>query len=130
MARAASRWPSIGEDTASFADNDFFTMLMLKAEFSLKESLARDVNKAVAGYQSRLNPQAEAIVMGLDSATPGRLSLFYYRETTAEDFLERVKRWHMSCSWEHRYRYQANGVDEKGKTVLPAYHVLRRTRTD
>ena len=85
--------------------------------FTLKESVARDLRHAIAGYQSRLDRQAEVVVLGLDSATTGRLSIFYYRELTAEDFFDRILDWHTSCTWRQAYRSVPAGRDEKGKPV-------------
>ncbi len=112
-----TRLPGVEEDTAALAD----CALTLEAfrpepEFSLKEGLAREVRKALAGYQNLLDPRTEAIVIGLDSATTGRLSIFYYRELTAEDFFARILKWHTTCAWEHRYLFLPNGTDETGKT--------------
>ncbi|MDD3213157.1 MAG: type I-C CRISPR-associated protein Cas8c/Csd1, partial [Eubacteriales bacterium] len=110
--------PSVDEDTAMLADNAFLPEeYRLGPAFSLKESLARDVKLALTGYKSKMDPKAEAIVIGLDSATPGRLSIFYYRELSAEDFFNRILRWHTSCVWLHQYRYRQQGVDDKGKPV-------------
>jgi CRISPR-associated protein Csd1 len=43
--------------------------------------------------------------MGIDSVTPGRMAITYYRELTGSDFLDRVERWHESCAWIHDYRF-------------------------
>jgi CRISPR-associated protein Csd1 len=37
--------------------------------------------------------------MGLDSATPGRLAMTYYREIKGSEFLSRVETWHASTAW-------------------------------
>lgn len=114
------RLPGIDEDTAVLADYaSILDEFIPTAAFSLKEGLAREVNKAIAGYQSRLDPQAEAIVIGLDSAIEGkgRLSIFYYREMTAEDFFARILKWHTTCAWEHQYRSRQEGTDDNGKPV-------------
>lgn len=44
-------------------------------------------------------------IMGVDSATPGRLSIIYYHEMNGTDFLDRLQYWHGTCTWEHRYRW-------------------------
>ena len=41
--------------------------------------------------------------MGIDSATPGRMALSYYRELTGSDFLKRIKSWHEGCAWFQRF---------------------------
>ncbi|MGX8710306.1 type I-C CRISPR-associated protein Cas8c/Csd1 [Caproiciproducens sp. R1] len=64
------------------------------------EEFAARFTKATAGYGGNLKGWEDMCVIGLDSATPGRLSVFYYREMQAKDLVTRVKSWHDTCSWE------------------------------
>ena len=41
--------------------------------------------------------------MGIDSATPGRMAVTYYRELTGSDFLKRLESWHKGCAWLQRF---------------------------
>jgi CRISPR-associated protein Csd1 len=61
------------------------------------------LKKAIAGYRAELGDAEDVVVMGLDSATPGRLAITYYRELTGSEFLDRVSEWHTQCSWRQRY---------------------------
>ena len=45
------------------------------------------------------------VVMGIDSATPGRMAITFYRELTGSEFLDRLEKWHDSCAWLHDYGY-------------------------
>lgn len=116
--------PSPAADTVALAGSlgELMPTLAVGTVVSLKESFARELSSAIRGYQDRLDPQAEAIVLGLNAATPGRLSIFYYREMRAEDFLNRIKRWHTTCAWLHTYRYVPDGMGEDGK---PRYKRIR-----
>jgi CRISPR-associated protein Csd1 len=78
------------------------------------QNVAIKLKKKIAGYGKDIGDTAEIVVMGLDSATPGRLSITYYRELTGSDFLERVNDWHESCAWLHRHGY-IESQDESGK---------------
>jgi len=78
------------------------------------QALALRLKKRIAGYGKELGSTAHVIVMGLDSATPGRMSITFYRELTGSDFLERVDNWHSTCQWIHRYR-SIEIEDERGK---------------
>lgn len=77
---------------------------------------ARRLNRAIAGYGAQLNPTDDIIVMGLDSATPGRMAIIYYRELKGSEFLERIKAWHTACAWLQNF-----GKD-KHFTGAPAPH--------
>jgi CRISPR-associated protein Csd1 len=63
------------------------------------QSLAR----RIAGFSVKLGPSDGVVVMGMNSATPGRLSVSFYRELTGADFLKRLSNWHEGCAWLQRY---------------------------
>lgn len=58
----------------------------------------------------------EIVIMILEAATPGRLSIVYYREFTGFDYLERIESWHTSCVWNHDYKQRKVKTDEEGTT--------------
>jgi CRISPR-associated protein Csd1 len=57
------------------------------------------LKKAIGGYKQKLNDSADIVVMGLDSATPGRMAILFYRELKEAEFLTRLERWHTSLAW-------------------------------
>lgn len=63
------------------------------------QAFARRLNRAIAGYGAKLDPSDDIVVMGLDSATPGRMAIVYYRELTTSEFLGRIEAWHSACAW-------------------------------
>lgn len=63
------------------------------------QAVALQFKKRISGYSSALGDLEEVIVIGLDSATTGRLAITYYRELKGSDYLERVENWHNTCSW-------------------------------
>ncbi len=69
--------------------------------------LARQLNKLINGYRGRLGPTDGVVVMALDSASPGRMAVTYYRELTGSEYLNRVKAWHEACAWPQRYSSDA-----------------------
>lgn len=78
------------------------------------QDLAIRLKKKIAGYRQEIGPTTDIVVMGLDSATPGRMAIAYYREFTGFDFLQRLDDWHESCAWLHRYR-SIEVPDKNGK---------------
>lgn len=72
---------------------------------STAQDLALKLKSKIAGYNKELGNTANVVVLGLDSATPGRLSVIFYRELTGADFLKRLDYWHESCAWVHNYVY-------------------------
>lgn len=67
------------------------------------EAFALRLKKAIAGYQAKLNPTDDIVVMALDSATPGRMAITYYRELVGSEFLERIETWHLKCAWSQNF---------------------------
>ena len=61
------------------------------------------LSKAIAGYRAGLTDSDGVIVMGLDSATPGRMAIPFYRELSGSEFLSRVQSWHEAFAWFQDY---------------------------
>ena len=70
---------------------------------STAQDVAIKLKKKIAGYGKEIGDTTDIVVIALDSASPGRLSIIYYRELTGSDFLQRIADWHNSCSWIHYY---------------------------
>ncbi len=69
------------------------------------------LKRYIAGYRTRLGPTDAIVVMALDSATPGRMAITYYRELTGSEFLERIQLWHESCAWHQNFGKNLKFVD-------------------
>jgi CRISPR-associated protein Csd1 len=67
------------------------------------QHLSLQLKKLIEGYRAALAPSDEVVVMGLDSASPGRMAVTYYRELNGSEFLDRVLAWHQSHAWQQRY---------------------------
>jgi len=61
------------------------------------------LSKKIAGYKAKLKATDNVVVMGLDSATPGRMAISYYRELMGSEFLERIQAWHSGCCWKQYF---------------------------
>lgn len=68
--------------------------------------------KRIAGYSVNLGDTTDVVVMGLDSATLGRMAITFYRELTGSELLKRVQTWHEGCCWLQRF--------ENGKVFIGA----------
>ena len=55
------------------------------------------------GYTVALGDAENIIIIGIDSATTGRLSIIYYKELKGSDFLERIEKWHRKYAWKQYY---------------------------
>ena len=61
------------------------------------------LSKKLAGYAVKIKSTDEVVVLGLDSATTGRMAISYYRELSGPNFLEQIKAWHTGCSWQQYF---------------------------
>lgn len=79
------------------------------------QTFALKLNKYIAGYTTKLEGSEGIYVIGLDSLSPnkGRISVIYWREVGASDFLERVRNWHSRSAWPVVDKIE----DENRKTV-------------
>ena len=55
--------------------------------------------KTLQGYRDQFDDTDNVIIMGLDAATTGRLSITYYNELLASDLLERIQYWGETSNW-------------------------------
>ena len=88
----------------------------------LGESFAVKLNKKMAGYRSELGEFEQISIMAIDSATPGRMGITYYRECLAKEFLDSLESWQIDFSWQQRHTKKINAIDGKKakvKTIWP-----------
>lgn len=64
---------------------------------------ASKFNAALDGYASKLSNDSNMVLLALDSATPGRLAITYYKELDSSRYLKNLRMWHESCCWKHEY---------------------------
>lgn len=81
-----------------------------------RATFALRFNKAIQGYRQELTDASRVTVIVLDSATPGRLSIRYYRELSGSRLMDALEDWHKNFAWEQRYRKLK--TEQNGKKVL------------
>lgn len=94
--------------TASESEEEEFTGDALFGEEEAENTdtnyiSARDLTMAIDGYSAKLNDLSLMVVLSLDSATPGRLAMTYYKELATSRYLENIRAWQESCCWQHEY---------------------------
>jgi CRISPR-associated protein Csd1 len=86
-------------------------------ELDLGTNAAQDyairLRNYMAGYAAKLKPNEQIIIMGIDSATPGRMGIIYYREMFSHEFIERLEKWHEEFAWYQRHTQEI--IDDKSK---------------
>jgi CRISPR-associated protein Csd1 len=67
------------------------------------QAYALALKRKIEGYRSDLPTSASIVVMALDSATPGRLAISFYREFGGGEFLDRIESWHERFAWHQNF---------------------------
>lgn len=104
-------WAVDGTPVPDPLENTFALLGLEIAEAPLKELYHGDAGQAfgqrfskyMAGYRTSIGKADDIVVMGVDSATPGRMAITYYRELHGSDLLERLEYWHTNFSWYQDY---------------------------
>lgn len=68
------------------------------------ESYAREVRAAARGYGGRLHDYNQqrtnfTVILGLEAATDGRMSVTYYQEYSGNEYVKRLEEWYTDCCW-------------------------------
>ncbi len=74
------------------------------------QAFALRLKKAIAGYRAQIDPAESIVVMGLDSATPGRMAITFYRELLGSEFLDRIQAWHEKYAWPQNFGRESKFV--------------------
>lgn len=102
-------WAVTGEDVPDITKDTLSVVSMDEAEFSDNSEFNTDVVFArqfymrIAGYAANLEKKTSIVILILDSASPGRMAVTYYRQLSGSEFLDRIESWHRTCYWQHNY---------------------------
>ena len=91
-------WNPKGKKVPQF-DDPFTELYLSETNAEVEVSYRRKLYRAIQGQAQELQDLDEVVIMGLDAATTGRLSITYYNELQYSDFLERLLSWKTSCCW-------------------------------
>lgn len=100
--------PDIADDSYSIFSMDETSEIKEEIKSFTNEEFAKQLAKSIDGYKNDLSTSANINILVLDSATTGRLAVLYYRSMDKELYFNRLKNWHSTCAWEHRYRKNDN----------------------
>ncbi len=65
------------------------------------------------GYAGRLKADDRAAVIALEAATTGRLSVAYYDEMGARQYIDAILNWQQHCKWRRTVNVGKTGEDKK-----------------
>lgn len=78
-----------------------------------EKHFAEQFNNAMNGYAGRLKADDRAAVIALEAATTGRLSVAYYDEMGARQYIDAILNWQQHCKWRRTVNVGKTGEDKK-----------------
>lgn len=76
-------------------------------EYSTIPMFSQLLGKLLMGGRAEIPPDSKVMIMGLDAATTGRLSIAFYSELAQSDFNKHLQKWHTDTRW-LRYNSKLN----------------------
>lgn len=99
-------WDLLGEELQEISDPLPTEEQQIDHTIDLGQSFSLAMGKYMAGYQAKLEVRDNIIIMGLNSATPGRMAVTYYQEFFHEEYIERISKWHSDFAWYQRHKIE------------------------
>ena len=75
------------------------------------EIVAKDFYKALSGYKKQVDNTSNMILVGVDAATAGRLSLIEFKTLETSRYLDNIEKWHINCAWLHEKRKDKEKIE-------------------
>lgn len=101
---AMPRWDADTDMIVTDYENDSFEWLQEEEENDISDgnvTTAEAFYKALNGYGRKIYNTSTMVLLGVDSATTGRLSLVESKTLESARYLDNIKKWHESCEWVH-----------------------------
>lgn len=59
----------------------------------------KKIKDYINGFVEKLDPHDDVVIMMFSAPVPGRLSVTYYNQLKASDFLQRIEKWRLTYKW-------------------------------
>jgi len=117
----ADTWGFLGDELIEAESPVIEEEQSINHSIDVGQSFAIALRNYMAGYSAKLEHTDNIIIMGLDSATPGRMAVTYYQEFYPKEYIERISQWHTDFSWYQRHKIDKDvgKVKPESKTVWP-----------
>ena len=90
-------WNPEGKQVPNLANPYVFEDVAVEGD--TEPEFNQNLYKAFMGYENSIDDCDDIVIIALDAATTGRLSITYYNELKASDFFYRLKNWAETCKW-------------------------------
>lgn len=90
-------WNPEGKQVPDLANPYIFEDVAVEGD--TEPEFKQNLYKTFMGYENAIDDCDDIVIIALDAATTGRLSITYYNELKASDFFYRLKNWAETCKW-------------------------------
>ena len=88
----------------------------------LGKTYSNKLHRYMQGFKEKIAADDAVSVMILDSATPGRMGISYYRESIASEYIDQITSWHEDFAWHQRIMKEV--TPSKGKPFNRAFWLV------
>ncbi|MCP1102029.1 CRISPR-associated protein Csd1 [Aequitasia blattaphilus] len=95
-------WSTKNEDMPDLFGSTAELLGVQKNEVTTKKTFAEHFNKAILGYKKLIADDSHFVILGVDAATTGRLSIVFQREYVGQqgsELISNIEKWHKTCCW-------------------------------
>lgn len=78
---------------------NFLSGEMIDTRAETPEQFQYKLEESLKGTRLLLEEEEDVVIASFEAATTGRLSVTYYNELKASDFMKRLRNWYGSCCW-------------------------------
>lgn len=71
-------------------------------------TFSASLRRYMEGYQTKFDNHDSIVILGLDSATDGRMAVTYYQELFPKQYIDQITCWHEDFAWFHRHKQDNN----------------------
>lgn len=71
-------------------------------EYDTDEIGAKRFKAAMRGYERNFDKMSTTVLLAVDSATPGRVSMVENKVLLSSNYIQNIQYWHESCGWLHK----------------------------
>lgn len=96
--------PQPVEGTFSILDNMTDERGLTVMQADTEQEFARRLAASLAGYYSDLTFHGKVNLMAIDSASPGRMAVQYFKTFAIDDYINRLAKWHSDLCWDRYYK--------------------------
>ena len=112
--RAGKKLPFLGESSLDMEKEDSEKM---STTYQTSQAFAEAMDRRLTGYYGdgkELNTR-RIMLMVLNAATPGRMSILQYRELERSDLIKNLNHWYENLEWHTSYWHSDDPADRKSK---------------